>query len=133
MMTPTETDPHDTPAADPAPFCDAHALTPGYVSWCVNCARQREADMADLAAQVYAGIADEVSALADHSTGAYTHVCQMIGGAKRLTGSELYDIELAEGADGEDLIRELEAAAAHLRNAARIIADRQRLLDETGS
>lgn len=38
-----------------------------------------------------------------------------------LAGSSVYDVEVAEGVEGDDLRHELEAAARHLRNARRLI------------
>jgi len=112
--------------------CQRHALTPGYAPGCRDCARQQQTDLAALDDQNYADIVTEVAALADRGPVAYGILCQMIQGARRLTSDQVYDIELAESADGDDLIRELDAAAAHMRNASRIIEHRQNLLAKEG-
>ena len=46
---------------------------------------------------------------------------------RELTSDHVYDIELAEGFDGEDGLEELAAADRHLRNAYRIVRERRRL------
>ena len=51
---------------------------------------------------------------------------------RELMSNEVYDIELAESADGADAIADLDDAARSLRRARRIIRDRQRLLDGEG-
>lgn len=48
----------------------------------------------------------------------------------QLTSNEVYDVELAETSSGTDALGELDEAARHLRNTARIVSERQRLLRE---
>lgn len=68
--------------------------------------------------------ADDMLAVAMKATG------QARAAIEELAGSRVYDIELAEGAEGRDAVAELERAALSLRHAHRVIAWRKRVLAE---
>ena len=68
--------------------------------------------------------ADDMLAVAMKATG------QARSAIEELTSSRVYDIELAENAEGQDAVAELERAGLSLRHAHRIIAWRKRVLAE---
>lgn len=66
---------------------------------------------------------------AESAEAAIAQAGQARGALEKLTGA-VYDVELAEGADGEDALAELDDALRHLRNAARIAKHRRSLMLE---
>ncbi len=74
-----------------------------------------------------AEIRDGVRELADLVADAERAVSHATAVLTRLRSNQVYDIELAEGGDGADMLHELDAAARALRNAARVAQWRRNL------
>lgn len=68
--------------------------------------------------------------LSDHIQAALRAVTDATRVLRELTSNPVYDVELAEGTEGADADAELATAARALRNVARIVAERNRLMND---
>jgi hypothetical protein len=88
---------------------------------CDECAKEREHDQ----------YIDHLVKMLDGTLrDAATALSAATGNLRELRSNEVYDIELADGGSGADMLAELEDAARHLRNAERIVKWRIGLFKE---
>lgn len=119
------------PALTGPPAEGPHMHDVTYVDGCTRCAAQRaETEAEDQRIRDY-NVIRQVTQLCLNIKYGGKAVAQARAAVDELTGP-LYDVELAEGTSGTDLAAELEAAARHLRNAARITDARKALDPQAG-
>jgi hypothetical protein len=82
--------------------------------------QDHKADLDAQEAQNEADIDRLTCAFANSVRYAEVAVSEALAAVGALVSNEVYDVELAEGPDGEDAIRELGRAANAIRNAGRI-------------
>jgi hypothetical protein len=117
-MTPTpETDPQEL-YRDPD------------INGCVHCRAPADCDECETERAHRKVIESLVANLDLFANEALANVAKADAALRELTSNHVYDIELAEGADGPDGLAELADADRHLRNVCRIVRERKRLLKE---
>jgi hypothetical protein len=72
-----------------------------------------------------------VNGLVPQIDAAMTATRKALAAVMELQGSGVYDVEMAESADGDDAERTLDAVLVHLRAVMRIAVHRKALLDAT--
>ncbi len=99
-----------------------------YPQFCARC--KAELDEQATAAEDYNAVEINywVDALITAATEAGKHINLARAAIGRLTSDQVYDIEFAEAAEGDDVSTELENAALSLRHVARIAKARKALL-----
>ena len=111
---------------------DLHMMDGDYKSWCGPCRVLREADERELETQHWAEIDSLTCEFASKVEEAIRAVYETHRAVAELTGNRVYDVEMAEGSEGGDALRELDAAAFALRNVRRIAKwRRDRILAES--
>jgi hypothetical protein len=107
-------------------------IVPGINGQCIHAERRAPGDCDQCWSD--AENESEIASLIARADDALVTALKATGQARsaigELTGSRVYDIELAEGTEGPDAAAELERAALSLRHAHRIIAHRKRILAE---